>query len=141
MSKILIFDPSNTTSATAWKTYNGIEFELAPLLVTDLRRIIKEVNDLGLGEVAAANEQDSRVADHIIRDWRGPVLPDRTKLPLTKVNKFGLVNALPGLKSWMQAESDRVAADQMIKDDSQLGNSEASPAGSPGDLAVKTDES
>ena len=140
MPKILIFDPANPAPAASWRNYNGLDFELAPLLVTDLRRIRKEVTDLGLDDVAATNELDRRLANHIIRDWRGPVTPSRTKLPLTKDNKFGLVNALPGLKAWMQVESDKIAEAQMIKVEEQLENSEGSPAGNPSDPAGKTGE-
>lgn len=138
MSKILIFDPANPAPSAEWRNYNGLDFELAPLLVTDLRRIRKEVNDLGLDDVAFNNELDSRLADHVIRDWRGPVTPERVKLPLTKANKFGLINALPGLKAWAQLESDRISEAQMIKTEDELGNSEGSPAGKPSAPAEKT---
>jgi len=135
--KILIFDPANPIPAPEWRNYNGIDFELAPLLATDLRRIRKEVADLKLDDVAAAAELEARLSDHIIRDWRGPVTPDRVKLPLVKINKFGLVNALPELKDWMRMESDKIAGDQMFKVEEELKNSEGSLAGSPGALEEK----
>lgn len=138
MPKILVFDPVNPAPSAEWRTYNGLDFLLNPLLVTDLRRIRKAVADLGLDEVAAANELDKRNIDHIIRDWRGPVTPAREKLPLTATNKFGLVNAIPGLRHFAQIESDRIAEAQMIRQVEELGNSASSPAGSTSDPANAT---
>lgn len=138
--KILIFDPANPAPSAEWRDYNGLDFLLAPLLPTDLRRIRQEVADLNLDSVAAINEQESRIVDHVIRDWRGPVTPEHTKLPLTKSNKFGVVNAIPNLNVWVRTESDKIAEAQMIKVDGELGNSEASPAGNTGGLAEKTGE-
>lgn len=140
MSKILIIDTQNPTIDAEWRTYKGLDFQLAPLFITDLRRIRKEVADLGLDTVEEANELDSRMTDHIIRDWRGPVTPERTKLPLTKVNKFTVINFIPGLKNWLLPESDRIADARIIDLEEQLGNSGGSPAGSASALAGGTGE-
>jgi len=140
MQKILIIDPANPSCPAEWRTYNGLDFLIAPMLVTDVRRIRKEVADLGLDEMAAANELDARMADHVIRDWRGPVTPARAKLPVTKANKFALVNLLPGVKAWLLPESDRVAEAQIKAVEEQLGNSGDSPAGMPSAPGEKTGE-
>ena len=146
MSKqsFFIIDPANTNpDVSDRRPWHGLDFVIRAMSKEDVRRVQSQANEYIAehnidDQVEQDRIRDQYYLDRLLMDWRGPVTPDRQKLPLTPANKFALVNAMPGLLVWLTGESADIARHHYIKTEGDLGNSEPGRPGSPTDPGAKT---